>query len=271
MKVITDKNINYPFAAAIWVATSLGLYFMCSLVGIEGKFWTLCSFISGAIIAFGDRNQVPIQTNKLLLFNGEEVKDDAGESVWVKPGMYFTFWIFTLAPGEVQDMEIQDCIVPPFNCQCKDKGITIEANGDWKIVDHDKFKKQKADKMEDNLISLIRRTLIRVCGPRLYTTQILGTNLGDLVIAETNFKKQCAMYGVEFENMIADAFPSDLKQENLNSYSDELFKTEKAKYGVNHNLTRDEIKEINEIIQVKLGQAKKIITNSPVINRNDIT
>lgn len=269
MKIISDQNTNYPFAVVVWILTFSFFYFLCWVVDLTGEYYALGCFIVGALVAFGDTDRVPIMTEKLLLLNGTEVKDENGESVWVGPGLYFTFWLFSFAKGEHQDMEIRDVITPAFNCQSKNKGILIEANGDWKIVNHDRFKIQKEDRVEPNLISLIKRTLIRICGIRNYETQILGNNLGEAVMSDTFFLRECARYGVEFENMIVDVIPSDLKQENLNSYARELLAEEKANYPVGHAFTKDEIKEMNEAVQVKLGQAKKIISNSPLVGRFD--
>lgn len=272
MKIITDQNLNYPFAVLVWVIAFLFFYFLCWGVDLTGRFWSFVCLIVGALVAFGDTNRVPILSESLLLVNGQEVKDEYGNSVWVSPGFYFTFWIFSFAEGEHQDMEVRDVIVPAFSCQCLNKGITVEANGDWEISEHrhDNFKKQKADKMEANLISLIKRTLIRICGIRNYEKEILNNNLGDAVLTDPFFQRECQKYGIEFENMIVDVVPSDLKQEQLNSYARELFKEEKKKYPVGYTLTKEDIKEINEAIQVRLGQAKKVITNSPVVGRFDI-
>lgn len=272
MKIISDKSINYPFAALLWIVISLFLYILCYWVGLTGKFWVILSFFSGAIIAFGDRSRVPILTAGLLLFNGEEVKDEKGDSIYLDPGMYFTFFIFSFSEKESQKMEKRDVVIPAFNCQDKRRlGLTAEANGDWLIVDHDKFKDQDESKMESNLSSLVRRSIIRVFATLDFETEIKGKDLGDKIQNhDPVFKRESEKYGIIFHNLIVDAIPSDMKQENLNSYSKKLFEEEKAKYPVDHKFTHQEIRDIEETIQVKLGQAKKIITNSALLGRYDV-
>lgn len=271
MKIISNKIINYPFAAIMWILLSLLLVAFCSYVGLHSKFWIIVSFISGVIIIFGDRTYVPILSSGLLIFNGEEVKRINGDSVWLDPGMYFTFWIFTVSEKEAQKMEKRDVIIPSFNCQDINRlGLTAEANGDWKIIDHDKFKEQDEAKMESNLVSLVRRSVIRVCATLDFDTKIKGKDLGEVIMIDTVFQKECGKYGVSFHNLIADAIPADLKQENLNSYYKKLYQEEVEKYPKDHKFTHDEIKDINETVQVKLGQAKKIVTNSPLLGRYDV-
>lgn len=268
MEIITNKNMNYPFAAVVWIVVFFLLLTLCKLAEFDGNFWTFCCFVLGGAIAFGNSKRVPILTEKLLLFNGVEVKDDDGRSVWVGPGLYFTFWLWSLAEGEIQDMEIREIIVSEIKCQDKNgKGVTAEANGDWQINDHDKFKMYKADQMEDNLKSLIRRTIIRVCGKMDYNDQILGEQLGSMVLTNPFFEQEIGKYGIIFHNLIADGIATDLAQESLNSQIAQLFLKEKAKYGPKHKLTPAEIKEVNEIVSVWTKLARKIITNSSMIGR----
>jgi hypothetical protein len=88
MKLISDKSINYPFAAGVWIAISVIFYVLFLQVDLHGKFWTILCFVAGGIIAFGDRTYVPILSKGLLLFNEEEVKD-GNHSVWLSPGLKF--------------------------------------------------------------------------------------------------------------------------------------------------------------------------------------
>lgn len=275
MEIITNKNMNYPFAAVVWIILFFLLLFLCKLAELDGNFWTFCCFILGGAIAFGDTKRVPILTEKLLLFNGVEVKDDQGESIWVGPGLYFTFWFYSFAEGESIDKEIREVIVPPVKCQdMKGKGITAEGNGDWQ-VDHNndgynKFKMYKADQMEANLIALIRRTIIRICGKMIYKQHILGEQLGEKVMQDSFFIQEINKYGVKFNNLVVEAVATDLAQENLNAYIAELFIKEKAKYGPNHTLTTAEIKEINETVAVWVKRATKVISSSPIMGRMDV-
>lgn len=272
MKIISNKIINYPLASIVWVSLSYLLFRFCSYVEWTGDFWIIISFIAGAIIAFGDRTYVPILSRGLLIFNGEEVKKKNGSSVWLSPGMYFTFFIFSTSIKEAQKMERRDVIILPFNCQDTGRfGLTAEANGDWKITDHDAFKEQDESKMESNLVSLVRRSIIRVCATLDFDNDIKGQDLGDKIIRDTVFIRECRKYGITFHNLIADAIPSDLTQENLNAYAKKIFNEEKAKYPVGYVLSHKEIEEIEDRVQVRLKIAKKIITNSALLGRYDVS
>lgn len=274
MKIISDKSINYPLAAVVWIVASMIFYILFRYVNLDGKFWILLSFVSGTIIAFADKDKVEILTVGLLQFNGEEVKDENGNSVYLDPGWYFTFFFFSINKKESQKMEKRDVIVSALNCQ--DKGglvLTAEANGDWVIAadGHDKFKEQDESKMESNLSSLVRRSIIRVFATLDFETEIKGKDLGDKIQNhDPVFKKECNKYGINFYNLIVDAIPFNLGQENLNSYSKKLFEQEKAKYPAGYKFTHQEIRDIEETIQVKLGQSKKIITSSPLLGRYDV-
>jgi hypothetical protein len=274
MKIISDKSINYPFAAVVWIVVSMIFYILFRYVNLDGKFWILLSFLSGAIIAFADRDKVAILTVGLLQFNGEEVKDENGNSVYLDPGWYFTFFFFSINKKESQKMEKRDVVIPAFNCQDKSRlGLTAEANGDWVIADdgHDKFKEQDESKMESNLSSLVRRSIIRVFATLDFETEIKGKDLGDKIQNhDPVFERECSKYGIIFHNLIVDAIPSDMRQENLNSYSKRLFEEEKAKYPVGYKFTHQELRDIEETIQIKLGQARKIISNSPLLGRFDV-
>lgn len=274
MKIISNKTINYPFAVLVWVLVSLIFIWLCYLVDFSGKFWKIISIIAGAVVAFGDTTRVPILSAGLLLFNGEEVKSGKN-SVWLSPGMYFTFYLFKVSQKEAQVMEKRDVIIHSFDCQSKDgKVITAEANGDWFISNNpeaeDIFKLQDESKMEGNLQMLIKRTTLRVCGGLDYYKEILGENIGENVLKDDIFKRECKRYGIEFHNLLIQVLAKDLNQENINTYSDELRKKFKKEFPKNHKFTSEELEKIDEKIQVQLKLAKKIITDSPLLGRYDI-
>lgn len=269
-EIISNKTINYPFAGIVWIICSLLLHWLCIYVGLDNKFWLTLSFITGAIFAFGDRTHVPILSRGLVTFNDEEVKD-GDDSLWLDPGMYFTFFLFKINNKEAQKTERRDVVIAPFECQDKNRfGLTAEANGDWIIIQNDTFKKQDESKMESNLLSLVRRSIIRVFATLDFDNEIKGKELGSIVEKDPTFVKECKKYGIEFHNLIVDCVPSDLKQENLNAYARKLFNEEKAKYPAGHPFTHKEIQDINETVQVQIGKAKKIISNSPLMGRFDI-
>ncbi len=272
MEIISNKNLNYPLSVIVWMVSFFLLHGLCLYGDLDGKFWLIGSIVVGALIAFGDRKNVPIMTEKLLIFNGSEVKDEFGNSTWVGPGNYFMFWIFSFAEGESDDMEIRNVIVPSFTCQDKTgKSITIDADGDWQISNFDNFKVQKEDKMVSNLISLVKKYVIKACGKIAYKDYIKGdmTDLGQMVLSDDFFRGECRRYGVEFHNLLVSSVLADLKQENSNAFAKELFEEEKKHYPTGHKFTHQELEDIRNAVQVQLSKAKKVITSSPTVTRID--
>lgn len=270
MKIIANKAINYPFAGIVWILVSLIFWFLFLSVGFDGKFFVVLSFMGGAVIAFGHTTRVPILSRALLLFNGEEVKS-GNDSVWLEPGMYFTFFIFSVSEAEAQHTEKRDVVITPFVCQDKKgKNLLVEANGDFEIVDNDNFKIHKEENMLTNLQSLIKRSIVRVFARLDFFTEIKGKDVCAVIQQDPVYIRECKKYGIHFHNLIADAIPKDLEQENSNYYYDELYQEEVKKYPPNHQFTHEEIKDINETVQIRIGKARKIVTNSPLLGRFDI-
>lgn len=270
MNIIANKSINYPFAGIVWILVSFIFWFLFLYVGFEGRFFLILSFIGGAVIAFGHRTRVPILSRGLLLFNGEEVTSN-GNSVWLEPGMYFTFFIFSVSEEEAQHTEKRDVVVTPFVCQDKNgKNLYVEANGDYEIVDNDNFKVHVEENMLSNLQSLIKRSIIRVFARLDFFEDIQGKDVCAVIQEDPVYKRECKKYGIHFHNLIADAISKDLEQENSNYYYNKLYQEEVNKYPPNHQFTHDEIKDINETVQVRIGKAKKIVTNSPLLGRFDV-
>ncbi|NVN97521.1 hypothetical protein HXX01_04845 [Candidatus Nomurabacteria bacterium] len=271
MLIISNKSFNYPFAGSVFLVIFLLSFWLGSMVGIHNKLFTILCFLSGIIIAFGHTTRVPILKKGLLLFNGEEVRISKDKSVWLSPGMYFTFFLFSISLKELQDMEERDVIVPPFRCQDSNfKNLAAEANGDWEIVEHDKFKKQKEKKMKSNLSSLIKRSIIRICGGLEYGRDILTGNVSKLVLADPIFKEECERYGISFYNLIIEVISANLEQDDLNAYMDQLDKKARKNYPLGHPFTHEENQDIQANLQVQLKIARRIITNSAIVGRYDI-
>lgn len=270
MRLIYDKSYNYPFAGIVWIIFFLLFYAMCSYVELDGKFWTLASFVSGAVVAFGDRTMVPILSRGLLTFNGEEAKNSHGESVWLDPGMYFTFWVFKVSLKESHSTEENDVIIPVFDCQDRNgKGLKADANGGYEIIIPDNYKMQNENTIKSDLSSLVRQTIMRICGSNAYRDGLLGKDIGLMVRNDYPFQCETGRYGVSFHKMHITVIASDLQQENLNAYHDELLAKIKAEYGPNYQFSHEQLKEIESDIQVRIKLAKRIITNSAVVGRYD--
>jgi hypothetical protein len=258
--LIENKSVNYPLAVVVWVISFLIMFLILHLAGWDNKIMIGIIFILTAFVGFGDLHNVGLLGKQPLLYLGQPT------GIWLDSGYYFLFWIFTLGESEAITIEKKDVIVAPFACQDKNgKGVTCEANGDWRIVDEQKYILQDATKMESNLQALIRRTGIRICGGKVYHTHILGADLGEAILGDGLFQRECKKYGIEFSNLIADGIASDLTQENINSYYNELFILERKKYPANRNLTHQELNDIEDRIQVKMKLANKIISNSPTL------
>lgn len=268
--IFKDKGNNYLFT----VASIIILYFVILLtinLGLKWNhsFWKLVSFLV-SIILITTRNQtIPIMTKKKVLFMGEET------GLWIGPGFWFIPFFLSTAESEIQKIEKKDVVVPVFQCQDKKgKVLNVEANGDWKIgetpEEEDKYKNQDAEAMPGNLRNLIKRTAIRVCGKLVYKDEIMGENVGEKVLIDEIFTRECRKYGIEFHNLLIEAVAANLEQENLNSYHDELLEKEKSQYPQGHIFTHEELQDIEDRIQVKLKVARKIITNSALLGRYDV-
>ena len=244
------------------------------LSGIEwmsSKIMIIIAIIVSGIFAFGDYDRVELFTNKKLLFRGEETPYRA------ESGFFFTFWFWSLDVKEVQTIEKLDVVISSFDCQDKNgKALKSEGNGDWKIVSRNRYELFDANKMVENLDSLIKKTTIKEAAKLPYRAktagqaQILGEELGTLVLANAKFKSECRRYGVRFTNLIINAIAADLVQENLNAYAKELFEEEKAKYPTDWKFTHKQLEEIEARVQVRVKLAKRIITNSALLGRFDV-
>ena len=268
--IFGDKGNNYLFAAVSIII----LYFVILLTFNWGfkwyhPFWRFISFVA-SIILVATRNQtIPIMTKKKVLLAGEET------DIWIGPGFWFIPLFFSTAESEVQKVEKKDIVVPIFQCQDKKgKVLNVDANGDWKITEtpeaEDRYKNQDAEAMPDNLRFLIKRTAERVCAKMIYKDEILGENVGEKVLEDTIFIRECNKYGIAFTNLLITAIAANLDQENLNAYHDELLEKEKSEYPVGHIFTHQELQDIEDRIQVKLKVARKIITNSALLGRYDV-
>lgn len=272
IKLISNKDVNYPFAVLVWVISFLILRFFINLAGFpdsDNKTYTIIELIVSALFAFGDNSTIPILTRKKLLFLGQET------GVWLDPGFYFLFWIFSLAEGETQKDERKDTIVEGVKCQDKNGKVMIaDANGDWAIGNDEesrqKYLLQPEDKMKTNLESLVKRTLVMVLGGRVYKTHILGQDLGSEILKNPKFIEECGRYGIVYTNMIAVAIAFNMDQEAINSYHEEVLAAQKAKYPTGHKFTHKELQEIEENVQVIIGKARRIITNSALLGRYDV-
>lgn len=273
MKLISDKSYNYPFAGIVWIVFFLLFYFLCSYVGLDGKLWTISSFISGAIVAFGDRTMVPLLNRGLLTFNGEEAKDSDGKSVWLDSGMYFTFWIFKVSLKESHSTEENDVIVPVFDCQDRTgKGLKADANGGYEIPDNlrDNYKMQNEHTIKSDLSSLIRQTTMRICGSEEYLNGLLGKDIGLMIRNDYSFQCETGRYGVSFHKMHVTVVSANLSQDDFNAQFDRLVEREKAAYGPNYHFSHKELQDIKDDVKVRLNRSKQIISNSPMVGRFDV-
>jgi hypothetical protein len=267
MKVVI-KSIwaNYAVALLLWFVLFLCFVLGLAFVGIEHEtIRNITAAIAAAMVAFGDIATIEPLDHKELLFLGRRTE------IWLDPGYYFLFFVFSFFESETQHEEKKDVIVLAFQCQdSKGKTLTVEANGDWEIVDPSTYELFEEKEMVTNLQALIRRTAVRVCGILVYKTHILGKDLGERILENPIFKRETKKYGIEFSNLLADAVAFDLKQENINSYRSELYEAEVAKYPDGYLLSPEEKKHVEERVEVALGLADKFISDIPVQGKYEI-
>lgn len=272
-----DVGTNTLTAVFVWIILSTLLCFLLWIpwVGDMGfKTSVLISVVLSAIVAFGDTDSVDILTDKMLLFRGKET----GKRV--PPGSpYFLFFLWSLDESEKQSKAIEDINIPFFSCQ-DNKRKVLKGEGDGKIRVkpglEDQYKLQDAKSMPDSLAKLVVRTAKRITPTLPYKSknagdaQIMGEDLGDRVLQDKTFQRECEKWGIEFTSLIIDVIADDLKQENLLSYANELREEAKAEYSENHQFTHQELEDIEARVQTMIGRARRIITNSAILGRYNI-
>ncbi len=269
--LVSNKAYNYPAVVVVWIILFFFLLTLAHMAGCNGKVWTFVILLVSAVATFGDNEYVEVMTHKQLLIFGQET------DIWVGPGLYFLLFVFSFAKGEDIHEEKKDILIQKINCHDKNgKALLGEINGDWIATDANLYKSFDAKTMSQSLEVLLKRTFIRICGKLPYRStasndvkQILGERLGPKLFEDESFNSECKKYGIRFTNIVSDAIASDLKQENLNAYREELYNKEAAKYG-RHHLSKEDIRKINQDVDVALGKAQRIISNAPILPRVDM-
>ncbi len=277
MKKSIDKVIASEANLLIAVLLFIAIFFVFLLAlkadnWNHNKFFLLANIIVSAITAFGDYDSVDILSTRLLLFRGTET------GIRAKPGFYFTFWFWRLSVAEGQSKEKFDLEIPSFRCQDKkSKVLKSGGSGRWKIrEDSEQYKLQDAKTIPLTLVILVQKTAMRLTATLLYRSddsdkpQIMGEDLGEKILIDDIFTSECEKLGIEFTSLILDAIAENLEQENINSYTEELIAIEKSRYREPENLTHEQLEDIRSSVQVQIGRARKIITDSPILGRYDI-
>ncbi len=261
-KIISNRNINYLMAVPMWV---IMYYFLQSVLMLilwmfdedinnAAKIFCLISSAGGT---FGFNTTVELQGRAKLTFLWRETND-----IWLEPGFYFLFWgIWGIYASEKFSTEKKDVIVDPFFAQAAGgKKILVAANGDYAVGTNARaeelYKKVGAKDMPGNLMSLIRRTSIRVFGGKNFWRDIIGKDLSQSILTDQAFKNKCEdEYGIVFKSLIIEVTSGNLDQDDMNAFETELT----AKFSDKTIYPGLTATEISEKVETQLKLAKKII------------
>lgn len=263
MKIISNKALNYPIAGIVWILSFILLFYFCQHVGLNGNFWFISCVVVGAIIAFGDRKNIPMMKRRKLMLLGTETEE------WLETGNYFLFWIWSTSLEETQTHERDKIIVEPFVFNdCTGKKLLGSINAIWVVgdsaQDKENFKFMDAKTMEEDLKSYLKAKFISVFSTKKYEEGIRGQE-------HLHFKADdLKVYGVIFKELHSLVLSGNPDQDDVNAQSNRLLEQKMALYGPNYKFSHDELKEINKEIMVQLGKAKQIITNSALLGRYDV-
>lgn len=196
---------------------------------------------------------------RLLIFN---VKTD----VILGPGPYLLpfreFNVFTIFRKEVVDTQSRDVQLDPLQSQdINKKKVIIEGDGDWEVENYVNYEHFEDKDMKKNLTSLVRKTAIRLFAGKSFESDLHGKELGNLVLTDIEFRRECNRYGVKFNNLMITVISGNSEQDDLLRFEDVLFERFKSRYPNPDNLTEADIAEINRAVDTKLKLAKRFIVD----------
>jgi hypothetical protein len=270
-RYISNKFNNYCVTVVVAVVVFLIMEIIYHLTGTydaQSIFWkrfTLLAMLVGSgylVYEVSYYRVLPMQRVQVL-FLGEQT------GIWLEEGIYFIWFhglgIFGLQEDEAHSHEKNDVYVPPFETRDqKGKKVVCHIDADWEIIDSDIYKLIKADDMPRNLNSALTKEANNHIGSREFVKDLLGHNHGDDINNATFKARMHSRFGINFSHIDCIVMSGDLAQDNLNNYRNELT----AKFKRTHKTLGD--KEIAELVEVQLKLVKKIISNAPLINRNDV-
>lgn len=274
-KIIKNRGWNYPLYPVISFTLFLITFALYKIAGMDErldnflwlgdfsqKFVLIVLFV-GSFATVWTISELEIEP----MYEAELLFANTSTGILLPEGFYFLYFhklkkfkLFGVLWREMVKNENKDVIVPVFKCQDKDRlSMDGDANGDYIVVNYPAYRIQDALKMESNLQSAIKKATMRVCGKLEYTTEILGENIGKLVLKDIDFISECKKYGIKFRILIITVIESNLEQASLNSYADKLRKKYRDAYGPNHKFTHEQEQDIEDNVQVMLGRAQKVV------------
>lgn len=279
--MIHDKWMNYLTAVVVAFLLFLLLY-----LGIYGNllgskintthvsdlfaFWV--SLIIGVQVVFMSKLTAPPRISKHLIdIMGEET------DVWITGTTRFCFYLFHFDSGSQTVSTEEDEIIVEVPCaDAKGKLLSTRISGVWVAGDTDierqNFKRLK-DQNEKNEVlfgNVLDRAAVRFTGSKDFWNQIHGKrDLHIEIMNDPTFKQDCMDYGIRFPSLSLMIKSGDQATDNFNAqYESELIKLQ-GKYPTNHKFTHEEIKEMSDLIFIKLGRAKQLVVRGGAIVRAD--
>ena len=265
--IFRSVRANYAFAVLVWGVSVFFFLALFAIIGAGGWSLFVCSALAGGLVAFGHRIVVPLQKRaKITTVFGTETE------VWAAPGKYFGFWIFGTYEEEVQEEERFDVKVGDQNdffiSDRNGKKLQAKIDADYAIGDTDearnRYEAMREDQFPGNLKTLLERAAVRVFGVKEYWSEIIGKELSESLLEDSEVLAHSAKYGIVFTSMMVEVRSASQDQDDLNAQR----RTLTAEYQALHPGMSD--KEISELVEVQLGLASKFVSETPVQARFEI-
>jgi hypothetical protein len=200
------------------------------------------------------------QTEGRLLFLKMKMNVILGPGPYLLP---FNDWgLFTIFRSEVTDTQARDVQLDPYPSQDNSKKkIIIEGDGDWEVSNYANFEHFDGQNMKKNLTSLVKKTATRVFGGKSFEGQLHGQELGDDILNDPSFLRECSRFGVKFSNLMVTVTSGNPERDDILQFEERLFNRFKSRYPDPNNLTEEDLAEINRMIDTKLGLAQRYIVD----------
>lgn len=200
--------------------------------------------------------------------------------VWIQGTTRFGFYLYRFDKKSQTISTEKDDIVREILCSDKvGKLLEVKTSGTWVVGTSNQerlnFKLLEDDETENEILigNVVDRATNRLIESKEYWGEIKGrhANLIDELRNDTIFQQDCLGYGIRFPSLSVMVKAKSQEMDDFNAQYDRELGKLQSKYPANHNFTHDEIKEMSDLIFVKLGRAKQLIVRGGAVVRADAT
>jgi hypothetical protein len=270
---ILKRGNNIFIGIVVWII----IFLLAKFLVYDGSFernssmgnivYYLFLFGSGALV-WSSKVTVPPRLKRHLI-------DVFGASteIWLPEGWYLSFFLFKLDDQNETITKERDKIeVGPFPfTDKKGKKLIGFVTGIYEVgstpAEMESFKLMKQDEIQRDLKTYLERSFLRKFQPKDFD-EIRGNE--KLILPHS----ELSAYGVNFVHVDPVVISGNMDQDDFNYQFGRLkiiklndFRNQTGR----SSLTPDELRKIDDEILVELNRVKKIITDSPLLGRYDIT